>query len=400
MLIGDLRIALLNYICAKQANDTLHIRIEDTNTENNAEEKAQEILELLPLFGIAYHDISYQSHNLKFHQQLATKLLMDKNAFSCFCTANTTDSTPYNGTCENLKDEEVINNEAPFSIRLRRPSEDIDFSDTIQGEMHVDKNTIDSFMIMHVDKTPTHHFACALDDMLSDIALVIQGEEHLANTPKQILIRDYLGYDKQIEYAHLPTISGDNTPSVKELLEEGYLPSAISNYLIMIGNKTPTEIFDLKDAFAWFNLSHISKSPVKFDLTKLRQINREHIKRQEPMQLAKLLGFASKDLGELAKLYTKETSTLNEIQPKIEAIMATKSPSAFIDEFKTLQNIAKEAPYFAEYTDFKAHLEKESSLTGDNFSQPLRFLLTGENHGPDLGEIYPHIKHYLGEIIK
>jgi len=420
MHIGNLREALFNFIVSYQKDDKLHIRIENTDTKQNIDEKVQEILEILALFGISWSEVTYQSHNLKFHQQLATKLLMDKNAFSCFCTNEDIDRAKeeakskniayqYNSSCENLSDEEVLNNQKPFSIRVRRPSEDISFKDEINDEMNFKKSSIDSFKILEVDKTPTYNFACALDDMLSDISMVIREEDYLSNTPKQILIRDYLGYDKKIVYAHLPIMLNeskkkmskeDDASSIKWLLSEGFLPQAITNYLILIGNKTPTEIFTLDEAKEWFDLKKISKSPAKFDTTKLKEINREHIKKLPPLELAKFIGFSSSDLGELAKIYTEEDSTINEIKPKIDAIFAKKDPTEFVEEFKKLQTIAKDAPYFKEYDEFKNYLSNESGLKEKNFFKPLRSLLTGAEDGPDLSVVYPHIKNYLGEIIR
>jgi len=401
MHIGNLRVALFNYICATQANDKLLIRLEDIDKKQNIAGKDQEILEILALFGITFTDVTYQSHNFKFHQQLATKLLMDKNAFSCFCTPEILETTNQrcNGSCENLSDDEVLNLEYPFSVRIKRPSQDMVLTDKIQGKMDICKEDIDSFEILHVDKTPTQNFASALDDLLSDISTVICEEDQLPDTPKQMMIRDYLGYDKEITYAHLPPIEGADI-TVKSLLEEGFLPSAIANYLIMIGNKTPTEIFDISDAMEWFDLSKVSKSPVKFDIEKLRLINRKHIKKLPALELAKFIGYSSKDLGELAKIYTEEGSTINEIKPRIDAIFAKRLPSDFQEEVNTLASMAKKAPFFREFDDFEAHLASESGLKGGQISKPLQYLLTGSENGPELGKIYPHIKNYLGEIIK
>ena len=397
MHIGNLQEALFNYICATQADDKLLIRIEDTDKEHYIEDKVQEILEILGLFGITYADVTYQSHNLKFHQQLATKLLMDKNAFSCFCTP--TDKEPYDGACENLADDEVLGNEAPFSVRVKRPNKDIEFTDKIEGKMHFSKNDIDSFVILNVDKSATYNFATALNDLLSDITTIIQSEAHIAETPKQMMIRTYLGYDKEIIYAHIPKIENDGDFSVKWLLEEGFLPQAIANYLIMIATKTPVEIFDISESTQWFELEKISKSPAKFDITKLQEINREHIKRLPALELAKLIGYSSKDLGELAKIYTEECSTINEIKPKIDAIFSKKKPLEFQEAFATLSKVAKVAPYFKEFDDFEAHLLQMSGLKKEALLKPLRFLLTRAENGPNLSDIYPHIKNYLGEII-
>jgi glutamyl-tRNA synthetase len=420
--IRDLQIALFNFIISLQKDEKLHIHLKDIDIKQNIDEKVQEILELLTLFKISYSDVTYQSHNIKFHQQLATKLLMDKNAFSCFCTSDDIQKAKeeaksknieyqYNSTCENLSDEEVLNNEKPFSIRVKRPDKDITFKDEIIEDITFKKESIDSFVILEVDKTPTYNFACSLDDMLSDISMVIKGQESLSDTPKQILLRDYLGYDKKISYAHIPIIlneSGkkmsetDEAYSIKWLLDEGYLPQAISNYLILIliEDKTQTEIFTLDEVKEWFDLKNISKSPVKFDIRDLKRINREHIKKLSPLELAKFIGFSSSDLGELAKIYTKECSTINEIKPKIDAIFAKKDPTEFIEEFKKLQAIAKDAPYFKEYDEFKNYISNKSGLKGENLLKPLRFLLTGSKSDLDLSVIYPHIKNYLGEIIR
>jgi glutamyl-tRNA synthetase len=408
--IGSLRIALLNYICAIQAGDKLLIRIEDIDNTSIEQGKEQEMLDILTLFGISYHDITYQSHSLKFHQQLATKLLMDKHAFSCFCTPqeladdkekakNENRTYQYNGACENLSDEAVLHNESPFSVRVKRPSQDIIVKDKIKGEVVFKKEEIDSFVILNIDKRPTPDFATAIDDLLGDISIIIQDEEALNSTPKQVMIRNYLGYDKEISYAHLPTLSKSDI-SVKWLLEEGFLPSAIVNYLIAIGNTTPVEIFGLQEAIEWFDLSKISNEPSSFDINRLREINCEHIKQMPALELAKFIGFSSKDLGELAKIYTEEGSTINEIKPKIDAIFAKKSPLSYQEEFTLLTKIAKEAPFFKTFDDFKTHLESESGLEQEALLEPLRYLLTGAESGPSLSDIYPHIKNYLGEIIR
>ena len=420
MHIGNLRVALFNYICARQAKEPYLVRIEDTDKARNIEGKDQEILEILTAFGITWDQLAYQSENLKFHRQLATKLLMEKKAFACFCTPETLEAKReaakeakiayrYDGTCRYLSDEEVLNNEAPFVIRIKKPEEDIVFEDIIKGELRFAPDDIDDFVIMRVDKTPTYNFACAVDDMMYDISTVIRGEDHVSNTPKQILIHRYLGYDKEIRYAHLPIILNeagkkmskrDDASSVKWLLEEGFLPSAITNYLILIGNKTPTEIFTLEEAIDWFDLKKISRAPAKFDLDKLRQLNREHIRMMDARTLSTLIGYSSEDIGALAKLYTEEASTLKEIKAKIDRIFGEKTCSDFPEEFKILKEIAKKAPYFKEFDAFKAYVTQESGLKGKALFKPLRVLLTGAQSGPNLSDLYPYIRNYLGEIIK
>ncbi len=420
MHIGNLRVALFNYICAKQNGKKFIIRIEDTDKERNIDGKDKEILEILDLFGITYDEIYYQSNNLKFHYQIATQLLINKKAFACFCSEDLLDQKReqakknsvaymYDDRCAFLSNEEVLNNKKPFVIRIKRPDKDIRFIDLIKGEMSFSAKTIDSFVILRADKTPTYNFACAIDDMLHDISTIIRGEDHLPNTPKQELIREYLNYNKKITYAHLPIILNtqgkkmskrDNASSIKWLLNEGFLPSAIINYLILLGNKTPTEIFTLDEALEWFDIKNISKSPAKFDIDKLKQLNREHIKKTDPLKLSKFIGYSSKDLGELAKIYTEEASTINEIKDKIDKIFSIKNSDKFKEELNILKNICKDMPYFEKFDEFKSYLSDKSSLKGKNLFKPLRVLLTGSENGPNLSEIYPHIKNYLGEVIK
>ncbi len=411
MHIENLRTALFNFIAARQNGEQFLVRIEDIDKENYVAGKEQEMLEILSLFGITWDQISYQSENLKFHHQLAAKLLMDQKAFSCFCTPEALEQKKeaaravkqpyrYDGTCKRLSDAEVLNNESPFVVRIKKPQGDVVFTDLIKGELRFSPDDIDDFVIMNVDKTPTCTFASAIDDMMFDVSVVIREEADLCDTPEEILIRDYLGYEKEIRYAHLPTILNNNTSNVKQLLEKGFLPSAIANYLILLGNKTPEEIFTLDEAIAWFDVKNISETAAKFEIEKLRQINREHIRRTENRVLAVQIGYSAEEIGKLAKCYTEEASTLQEIKEKIDKIFTPKKCEDFEESFHKLQLIAKNAPYFPEYDAFENYLMQESGLQGEHFFQPLRVMLTGAQNGPDLRDLYPFIKNYLGEIIQ
>ncbi|MDY0233923.1 MAG: glutamate--tRNA ligase [Sulfurimonas sp.] len=421
MHIGNLRVALFNFIVSKQKKEDLIIRIEDTDKERNIEGKDQEILEILALFGITYSQVMYQSENVRFHSAMALQLIHEKKAFSCFCSPEwlekkreeakeNKEAYRYDDACRNLPDELVIDNLNPFTIRLARPDSTIVVEDLIKGSVSFEPDAVDSFIIMRQDKTPTYNFACAVDDMLSDISLVIRGEDHMSNTPKQDHIRKSLGYEKNVEYAHLPIILNDmgkkmskrdDASSVKWLLEEGFVPSAISNYLILIGNKPPCEVFDLEDAIEWFNLESISKSPARFSMDLLRHINKEHLKKMDATELSRYVGFADANIGELAKIYLEEASTTKELKSKITTIFAPKEmPQEFSEAAKIITQTIKDAPYFEEYDEFKNYVMKTSGLKGKDFFKPLRILLTGKENGPDLAMIYKYLKNYIGEIVK
>jgi glutamyl-tRNA synthetase len=414
MHIGNLRIAIFNALLSQQKNEPLIVRIEDTDKEHNIEGKDQEILDILGLFGIEYREVIYQSNHLKYHRTMALQLLHDKKAFNCFCTPETLEakreaakkankSYHYDGTCENLRADETIDNMNPFVIRLKKPEKSLHVSDIIKGDRSFEPDDIDSFIIMRHDKSPTYNFACAVDDMIADISTVIREEDYLSDTPKQIAIRHALGYDKEISYAHLPSILNDQgeKTGVKRLLEEGFLPSAITNYLIMIGNKVPQEIFSMQEALEWFELSNISNTPPRFDMEKLRFINKEHLKMLDAKELSRYVGFADDDIGEIAKIYLDEASTLKELRTKIEPIFAPKEIAEnFAKEAATMRHVIQAAPHFETFDAFKSYVMSESGLEEKSFSQTLRLLLTGAENGPEVSSLYPYLKNYLGEIIK
>ena len=416
MHIGNLRVAIFNYIVSKQLNEDLIIRIEDTDKERNIEGKDKEILEILNLFSIEYKSVVLQSDSLKYHQKIALQLMTQKKAFACFCSdekldelreQSIKDGKPfrYDGFCETLSDETVLNTNAPFTVRLKKPDTNIKFTDLLKGDFDYAPFDVDSFIILRQDKTPTYNYACAVDDMIMDISVVIRGEDHISNTPKQIHIRNSLGYTKEIKYIHLPVIVNaisekDNVISVKYLIEEGFLPSAIANYLVLIGNETPTEIFSLEEAISWFKIENISKDS-KFDIDKLRFINRKHLETIDNLRLSKILGFADTDIGKLGKIFLEEASTIKEIKEKVAPIFAPKTLlPGFEEESLKLKECLKEAPFFDDFEELKKYVSEKTNLKDKNLFKPLRYILTGADNGPNILDIYPLIKNYLGEIVK
>jgi len=380
MSVNDLRIALLNFICAKQAGEQLVVRIEDGDRARIIEGKDQEILDMLELFGISYSQLYYQSSNFKYHLQFASTLLDTKKAFICFCP-HENELSACDGTCEHLSSEEVLNTPKPFVIRMK---------------------TCDSFVIMRTDKYPTYTFACACDDMLQGVTTIIRENEQEHMAPKEEHIRKSIGYDQAMHYTHVPSLRcKEDESAVKRLLDQGFMPEAIVNYLLLLSNPTPTEIFTLEEAIAWFDIKNISKSSAHFDIEKLRFINVEHIKRVGDMELSKRIGYACENIGKLAKLYTEEASTTYEIKQKIDALFAKKAlDAAFEKESKLLQELILNAPYCESFDAFKAYLAEKSGLEEEPFLKPLRLWLTGADTGLDLALLYPLIKNYLKEIVR
>ncbi|MEA3418526.1 MAG: glutamate--tRNA ligase [Campylobacterota bacterium] len=422
MHIGNLRVAIFNYMVAKQRDVNFIVRIEDTDKERNIEGKDTEILQILEKFALPHDSVSHQSENLHMHQTLAIRLLEEKKAFVCTCTPEELEADReaakrnrvayrYSGRCQEVGAEDlrkIKENKTPFVIRLKKPDAPIMNHDVIKGDIQTAPDDVDSFVVLRADMTPTYNFACACDDMISGINLIIREEDHLSNTPKQKHIKQLLGYDMETDYAHLPIVLNiegkkmskqDDTSSVKWLFEQGFIPDAIANYLLLLGNKAPTEIFTMPEALEWFKLENISRSPAKFDIDKLRFINRKHLGMMDDKRLSSLFGFADADIGKLAKLYLEEASTINELENKIRPVFAPKNfDGEWSEQMKIMQKIIADAPMIETFDEFKSYMMKESGLKGGNFFKPLRLLLAGAEHGPELSDIYPLIKPYLLEI--
>lgn len=428
MHIENLRVAILNYLIAQQRNESFIIRIDDIDKAKNIEGKDTEIMQILEKFALNHKSVFHQSEHLHMHQTLAIKLLEQNKAFVCTCTAEKLEADMakakankiayhYSGRCHDANKSEdgkaahakLKASGTPFVIRIKKPTENIINHDLIKGNITTTPNEVDSFVILYADGTPTYNFACACDDMLSGVTTVIREEAHLSNTPRQKHIKTQLGYEDETTYAHLPIILNtdgkkmskhNNASSVKWMFEEGFVPDAIINYLLLLGNpNTPQEIFTLPEAIEWFNIKNISKSPAKFNSDKLRFINKEHLKRMDDKQLSTLFGFADADIGKLAKVYLGEVSTIKELEAKIRPIFSPKDFSGEWGEQMTIMaKLIADAPMMNEFNEFKTYIMKKSGLQEENFLKPLRYLLTGASNGPELSEVYPLIKSYLLEV--
>ena len=379
MNIAHLRIAIFNYIIASLRDEQFIVRIEDIDKDNSTEGKDEEILLILEKFALPHSQRFNQSDNIHIHQSLAIRLLKEKKAFVCICSEKDDNICKCNNIdidVKTLKEDNV-----PFVIKISK------------------SNDIDSFIILKPNGLPTYDFACACDDMLSGVNYVLRGEDYLGNTPKQIYIKHLLGYEDKTEYKHIPNILNADDITVKWLFQEGFIPDAILNYLISLGNDTPIEIFTLPDALEWFDLSKISKSPVKFDIEKLKLINREHLKLMDSKKLSSLFGFSDTDIGELAKVYLEEVSTINELKDKIEALFAPKDFDVECGvQMRVISDIIANAPMINDFSDLEKFITKESGLSGNNLSKPLSYLLTGAENGTELSKIYPYIKSYILEV--
>ena len=412
MHIDTLRVAIVNYLVAQQRNEPFIIRIEDREKEKNIEGKDTEIMQILEKFALKHDQVFHQSEHLHMHQTLAIRLLEEGKAFLCTCGEEKADETPYSGHCFDVDKSEharLKESGTPFVIRIKKPEENIVYDDLIKGEIVSSPDEVDSFVILDSEGIPSENFASACDDMLSGVNFIIRDEKYLDDTPKQIHIKKALGYVEETAYAHLPSIlnsdgkkmqQGDERATVKWLFQEGFIPDAIINYLLLLGNRdVPTEIFTLPDAITWFKLEHLAGAEATFDIDKLRFINREHLRMMDERTLSTLFGFADADIGKLAKLYLEEASTVKELDAIIKTIFSPKDfEGPWGKEMRILEQHILALPMINSFDAFQATLMKESGLDGQHFHTPLRILLTGAEKGPELSDVFPLINPYLLEV--
>jgi len=402
MTLSDLRIAIVNFIVAQQCGEPFLVRIDDTQKAHNIEGKDTEFMQILEKFSLRHDQVYHQSEHQSIHQTLALRLLEEKKAFVCTCTD--THSISCSKTCAQMNDDSYSRLKAegtPFVVRLKAPKESISFTDIIFGEQHAAPKETGEPVILGSNAVPTALFASACDDMLSNITTVIRHARYIGNTPREIHIKTALGYVQQTAYAHLPGI--ENAPSLKMLFEEGYIPDAIINYLLLTGNpKTPKAVFTLPEAIAWFKLEALSSKPEQFDMERLRYLNREHLLRMDDKRLSTLFGFADASIGKLAKIYleTEKANTVSELETYIRTIFTPKNFECEAGEaMRSLSEIIWNAPMIDSYEAFITHLRRESGIDEEALIPALRLLLIGTDRGPELETLYPHLKSYLLEVI-
>ena len=295
--IGGARTAMFNWLYAKKYCGIFKLRVEDTDKARSKNIYTEEICEALEWLGINWDgEIEYQSNNLKYHTELANKLLSFGKAYKCYCTKEEIEiernlayknKRPYrySGKCRNLK-KLII--DKPFVVRVKSPKDGISIlNDEILGSISVKNQTIEDFIILRADKTPTYMLSVVADDFRMKITDVIRGDDHLTNTFKQMLLYDLLEW-KLPKFSHIPLIHGTDGNKLSKrhgglnLLhykKERYLPEALNNYLLRLGwGYKDKEIFTIEEAKKLFNIKGIGKSPARFDQKKLTFLNSYYIR--------------------------------------------------------------------------------------------------------------------------
>ncbi len=310
--LGTIRAALFNYLFAKKENGKFIIRIEDTDTERSLPIYERDILDGLKNLEINWDegpDVGgdygpyRQSERMEIYKKYIKELLDSKKAYKCFCSKEELEEErkamlsagifpKYSGKCRNLTEEDVKSKEKDGKesvIRLNVPSNiEIEFSDIIRGKISVNSDTIGDIVIARNERSPLYNLAVVIDDHLMKISHVIRGEDHISNTPKQILIQKALGIEMP-KYAHLPLVlSPDRSKMSKrkmetsfdEYIKDGYLPEAIVNFLALLGwhPEDEKEIMPLEELISKFSLKRVQKAGGVFNMEKLDWFNSQYIK--------------------------------------------------------------------------------------------------------------------------
>ena len=321
--IGSARTAFFNWLYAKKVGGKLILRIEDTDIKRHQEDMVSTITDSMKWLGINWDegpDIGgdygpyRQSERLAIYRKYAQKLLDDKKAYRCFCSQEqlkekreeilkTNEFYKYDRKCLNLKEDEIssrITSGENFSIRIFTPQDKIiSFNDNVYGHIEINSSNIDDYIIIRSNGIPTYNFSVAIDDYLMKISHVIRGEDHLSNTPKQLLIYDALGFDYP-DFTHLPMILAADgrklskrhgSISIESYREEGFLPEAVLNYIALLGwaYDEKTTIFSISDMIEKFDLKSINKKASRFDYEKLLYLNGHYLREFDENKLKDIL---------------------------------------------------------------------------------------------------------------
>jgi len=319
--IGTARTALFNYLFAKKNQGSFILRIEDTDPERSKKEWEENIIEGLKWLGIEWQEGPdcggrygpyRQSERKEIYKKYIQKLLDERKIYYCFCSREELQAhrnyllsigqpPRYSGKCRNLSPEEVRKNlkeKKPFVLRFKTPSKKVSFQDMLRGKIEVDTDTFGDMAVAKDLTTPLYNLACVIDDFEMKITHVIRGEDHIPNTPKQILLAESLGFPRP-KYLHLPLILGpDRTKLSKrhgakpvlEYKKEGYLPEALVNFLALLGWNpgTPREIFSMNSLIQEFSVEGLQSGGAIFNSKKLDWINGFYIRAKSPEKLTEL----------------------------------------------------------------------------------------------------------------
>jgi len=443
--IGNARTALYNKLFALQHNGVFILRIEDTDVARLDPTAEATIMEDLRWMGLVWdegpaagggHGPYRQSERTEIYQEYAQRLLREEKVYPCFCTPEELaemreqllagGQTPrYGGRCRGLSPQQVKELEREGkkpSLRFKVPDGVTVIRDIIHGKKVFENKLMGDFVIMRSDGTPAYNFAAVVDDASMGITHIIRGEDHLPNTPRQIILYEAFGFTPP-SFAHHPLLVAPDgerlskrhgAVSVRAYREQGFLPEAVANYLALLGGGITggEEIMSWKQLVERFSLEGIARSPAAFDMGKLRWLNRGHMRAMRGKEILPharpflqdlpLEGVTEAWLVQVLDAIKENVETLAELRGHISVFL----PGGFSIEEEARSILAEDGALAAvkaieeivagmedvkeeDFSGIVAALKKRTGLKGKQLFAPIRAALTGRAEGPELKKVLP-----------
>ena len=430
--IGGVRTALFNWLFSKNQKGTFHLRIEDTDKERSKDEHKIQIIKSLKWIGIEHDGEEYiQSTKINDHIKVVDELLKNGNAYKCYCSTEEIEDQKkrarqkklpyiYNRKCRDLSQTDAPKDVKPVIRFKSKIGGTTILKDLVQGNVEIENNTIEDFIILRNDETPTYNLSATVDDHQMNMTHIIRGDDHKINTFKQMQIYIAMKWDLP-QFAHIPlihTIEGkklskrDNASTLDDYSKIGIMPDALRNYLLRLGwSYKDKEIFTLDESIKYFDLKGIGKSPSKLDMSRILSMNEHYIKTIDENELynqllqycelfkekidtdkeSKLkysLSFLKnkaktlEDIYNNAKYIIVDEVDLNQEDFKLINDNAKKIISDFSKKFSTVENLTKET-----LEPILNDLIKSYKTNFKSVGQPLRIILTGSKFGPGIYDI-------------
>ena len=428
--IGGVRTALFNWLFSRNQKGNFYLRIEDTDKDRSKDEFTNQIIQTLSWIGIKHDGKEYiQSTKLKNHVEIVNNLLKKGFAYKCYCTEKEIDEEKnrakqkklpyiYSRKCRNLN--EVPKNIDPVIRFKSKTMGSSTLNDLVQGKVNIENSTIEDFIILRKDKTPTYNLSAAVDDKEMCITHIIRGDDHKMNTFKQIQIFKSMGW-KLPTYAHIPLIhtsdgkklsKRDKASTLDDYSKIGIMPEALRNYLLRLGwSFKDKEIFTEEESIQHFNLEGIGKSPSKLDMSRILSMNEHYIKNidendlfnhltkycetykgkipnEKGDKIKSSLAFLKnkaktlEDIYKNSKYIIQDKVTINQDDIKLIDDKAKKIVSEFLNNISKIENLSKE-----NIEPIINDLIKTNKTNFKGVGQPLRIFLTGSKFGPGIYDI-------------
>ena len=430
--IGGVRTALFCWLYSKNKKGTFHLRIEDTDKERSKDEYKIQIIKSLKWIGIEHDGELYiQSTKINDHISIANELLKNNHAYKCYCSTEEIEDQKkrakqkklpyiYNRKCRELNDSDAPKNIKPV-VRFKSKTEGSSIlKDLVQGDVEIENITIEDFIILRNDGTPTYNLSATVDDHKMNMTHIIRGDDHKINTFKQMQIYTAMQWEIP-QFAHIPlihTIEGkklskrDNASTLDDYSKIGIMPDALRNYLLRLGwSFEDKEIFTLEESIKHFNLEGIGKSPSKLDMSRILSMNEHYIKNMDENDLfSQFIEYCKLFKDEIkSDKKDKFKKSLTFLRNKAKTLEDIFNNGQYIlvnevnfnrNDIKLIDDKAKKVIF-----DFSTQLENVNKLSKEtlepilneliksndtNFKgvgQPLRISLTGSKFGPGIYDI-------------